>query len=190
VGQNGAAGSGAITLTGGTLGFAGSGLVVENAIVSAAGTGPANIDTTSIGGSGIVTLNGVLSGGDFRFVSTVPAGSFPPTVTLTAANSHGATIVDGDTFLILSGNGTLGTGGVALNGLNAVLGLNTAGVTTVGNAISGIGNIQRMGSGTTILAGNNSHKGGFCSAAVRSWPGAKPLWARARSASSALRRLT
>jgi hypothetical protein len=100
-----------------------------------------------------VTLNGVLSGGDFRFVSTVPA-ALSANRHLTAANSHGATIVDGDTFLILSGNGTLGTGGVALNGLNAVLGLNTAGVTTVGNAISGIGNIQRMGSGTTILAGN------------------------------------
>jgi len=82
------------------------------------------------------------------------------TLTLTGANSYtgGTTITSGT--LQIGNNGTtgnLGSGNVVDNGTLAVSRSNTI---TISNDISGSGVFNQIGSGTTILSGNNSYTGG------------------------------
>jgi filamentous hemagglutinin family protein len=125
---------------------------------SVSGTG--NI-TTAVGNTGSITVNaatagtlsGVISGGG----SLVKQGA--GTTTLTGNNSYtGTTTISAGTLQIgnATTTGTLGSGAVTNN---AVLTFNRSNAMTVGNAISGTGNLNQTGAGTTTLTSNNSYGG-------------------------------
>ena len=77
---------------------------------------------------------------------------------LTGNNTYGATVVNGGTLFIGNGGttGTLGTGAVTNNG---ALVFNRTNTMTVAGAIGGTGTVTQSGTGTTILAANNSYSG-------------------------------
>lgn len=81
------------------------------------------------------------------------------TTVLTGSNSYvGTTTISGGTLQVGIGGtaGTLGTGAVVDN---ANLLLVRSGLFTVANDISGTGSLQVLGTGTTVLAGNNNYSG-------------------------------
>ncbi len=79
------------------------------------------------------------------------------TLTLSANNTYagGTTISSGK--LVLTGSGTLGTGGVVNN---SVLEFAHDSAATIGNVISGTGSVAMTGAGTVTLSGANSYSGG------------------------------
>ena len=79
------------------------------------------------------------------------------TMTLTGQNSHGATTVSEGT-LVLSGNGTLGTGAVTV-AENATLEFAHDTNQNVSNAISGAGNVVKNGNGTLTLTQEPGYTG-------------------------------
>ncbi|TCH99805.1 hypothetical protein EJV46_03810 [Roseococcus sp. SYP-B2431] len=104
--------------------------------------------STSFGGS-------ILSpGGNMLDLEKVGAG----TLTLSGANSYGATAISAGTLQVGAGGttGTLGTGAVVNN---AALIFDRSDSVTVANAISGSGTVEQAGTGTTILTGGNSYSG-------------------------------
>lgn len=102
--------------------------------------------------AGINTLSGIL-GGSGRLLQS-GAG----TTILTGGNSYGTTTISAGTLQVGNGGtaGTLGTGAVTDN---ASLTFNRSDTLTVANAISGSGNLNQVGVGTTILTGGNSYTG-------------------------------
>ena len=125
---------------GGSTGSLGTGAVVDNA-------------NLTFNVSGTTTAPGVISG--TGNVSQVGTGT-----TILAANNtySGITTISSGTLQVGNGGaaGSLGTGAVTDN---ANLRFNTAGTTTVNGSISGTGNLTQAGTGTTVLAANNSYSG-------------------------------
>jgi outer membrane autotransporter protein len=128
-----------------------------------------NDSTTGSLGTGAVTNNGILA---FRrsdgiavsnlisgFGHLVQAGS--NTLTLTANNTYtGTTTVSSNSALQVGNGGNTGTLGVAGNVTNnGALVYNRNDEVTVSNRISGTGNFTQAGSGTVILAQNNTYTG-------------------------------
>ncbi len=79
-------------------------------------------------------------------------------MTLTGANSYGATIINAGTLRVGNSGtqGSLGTGGVTNN---AALAFNRSDTVTVSNIISGTGTLTQAGSGELRIAGVNSFTG-------------------------------
>jgi autotransporter-associated beta strand protein len=125
---------------GGTTGSLGTGAVVDNA-------------NLIFNLSGTTTAPGAISGtGNLSQVGT-------GTTILAANNTYtGTTTISSGTLQVGNGGaaGSLGTGNVTDN---ANLVFNTTGTTTVNGSISGTGNLLQAGTGTTVLAANNSYGG-------------------------------
>ncbi|MGU3626052.1 Ig-like domain-containing protein [Comamonas sp. C24C] len=160
--------SGTVTLNGGTLAVTGA-TTIDNAIAVAA--------ASTISNSSNATLSGVLSG------SGTLTKSGASTLTLSGSNTHsgainltagGLTLSGGSaigdnsavtqsagTTLTLSSAETIGslagTGSVVLNAGLTTGGDNTS--TTYAGAISGLFGLNKAGSGTLTLTGNNSYTG-------------------------------
>jgi outer membrane autotransporter protein len=100
-----------------------------------------------------VTVTNFISGtGNFR-----QAGNGK--VTLTADNNYsGGTTISSGTVQVGAGGttGSLGSGNVTNNG---TLAFNRSDAVTVGNLISGLGNLQQLGSNTLTLTANNTYTG-------------------------------
>lgn len=80
------------------------------------------------------------------------------TLVLVADNAYtGGTIIDGGTLKIGDG----GDSGSIIGNIvtNSALVIDRNDAFTVSNAISGVGNVEQMGSGSTTLTGNNSYSG-------------------------------
>ncbi|WP_267225560.1 autotransporter-associated beta strand repeat-containing protein [Dyella silvae] len=101
----------------------------------------------------VATINAVLAGNQGLTKAD------PGTLVLTAANTYtgGTTISNGT--LQLGEGGTTGSiaGDVTDNG---VLAFNRSDSSTFAGTVSGTGGLTQMGSGTTVLTGNNSYAGG------------------------------
>jgi len=117
-----------------------------------------------------VTASGVLSGNASNLLiqwpgygSVCTAGCAAPTVILSGNNTYTASVnyVGYATLQIGNGgaSGSIGTGNVALGYANTTLVFNTSGTTTVSGTIYSNGNVVQAGTGTTILAANNSYTG-------------------------------
>jgi outer membrane autotransporter protein len=100
------------------------------------------------------TFGGVISGtGSVEQVG-------PGTIILTGDNTYtGGTTIDEGRMLQLGNGGASGsiTGNVVDNG---ILAFDRSDVSTFGGVISGPGSVQQIGSGTTVLTGNNTYSGG------------------------------
>lgn len=124
--------------------------------------------TTGSLGSGNVTNNGTLAfnRSDNLTVDNLITGSGnlqqlgSNTVTLTANNTYTGTTTISSNATVQVGNGgtsgALGSGAVLNSG---ALVFNRSDSLTVSNIINGTGNLTNAGSGTTILAGNNTYSG-------------------------------
>jgi autotransporter-associated beta strand protein len=107
-----------------------------------------------------VTFGGVVSGAG----SLTQAGT--GTTILTSNNAYaGGTTISAGTLQLGSG----GTAGSIVGNVtdNAALVFNRSDIVTFGNAISGTGTLTQAGSGTLILAGNNTYGGGTTVASGR-----------------------
>jgi fibronectin-binding autotransporter adhesin len=103
--------------------------------------------------AGTLALTGAISGSG----SVQQLG--PGTTILTGANSHtGGTTIAAGTLQIGDGGSSGSLAGDVVN--NASLTFNRAGTLVLSGAISGSGSVQQLGSGTTVLAGQNSYAGG------------------------------
>ncbi len=136
-----ASGSDTLNLTAATLGYGGNG----PRTLGLTGTGASNVLSSVIannGGSSAVLKNG------------------PGTWVLTGANTYsGLTTINNGVLQIGAGgaSGTLGSGNILNNGR---LDFNRTGTVTVNSVISGTGAVTNDGTGTLILAANNSYTGG------------------------------
>ncbi len=112
-----------------------------------------NFDNTIGVGTNNVTLTGPIYGGG----GLTKYGSGSLTITGTNTYQNGTTVSEG-TLQVGNGGttGTLGSGNVTNN---ASLAFNRSDALTVSGAISGTGTLVQAGTGTTILAGNNSYSG-------------------------------
>ncbi|OXJ22576.1 hypothetical protein CFB82_40080, partial [Burkholderia sp. HI2714] len=119
-----------------------------------------------------VTESGVLSGTPTQLTVQWPANNGPvcnigcaaPTVILSGNNTYtasGYTYVGYATLQIGNGgaSGSIGSGNVNLGYANSTLAFNTSGATTVNGSIVGVGSLTQQGTGTAILAGNNTYSG-------------------------------
>ncbi|WP_433741522.1 autotransporter-associated beta strand repeat-containing protein [Pseudomonas putida] len=100
------------------------------------------------------TFGGVISGsGPFTF-------SGDGTLVLTAANTYtGATTISSGTLQVGNGGATGVLGGAAVTN-NGTLAFNRNNAVTYGGVISGTGGLTQIGTGTTILTGDNTYTGG------------------------------
>ncbi|MET3650680.1 autotransporter-associated beta strand repeat-containing protein [Dyella japonica] len=141
-------------------------------------TGTTNITNGTLqigngGASGSLGTGNVIDSGDLTFNvsgTTTVVGSISGTGNLTQAgtgttvlaanNSYsGNTTISAGTLQVGNG-GTTGSLGTASNITdNANLVFNLSGSTTVGAMIGGTGNVSQMGTGTTVLTGNNTYAG-------------------------------
>ncbi|HKT27800.1 autotransporter-associated beta strand repeat-containing protein [Dyella sp.] len=118
-----------------------------------------------------VTESGVLSGTPNQLTVQWPGygqvctiGCAAPTVILSGNNTYSTsayTYVGYSTLQIGNGgaSGSLGATNVYLGYANSTLAFNTSGTTTVNGSIVGVGNLIQQGTGTAILAGNNTYSG-------------------------------
>ena len=139
--------AGLLTLDGGTLRSTAD-IAANRAIALGAANGTLTTDAGTT-----YTANGVISGTG----RLTKAGE--GTATLTASNTYtGGTTISGGTLQL--GNG--GTTGTILGNVtnNATLAFNRSDVSTFGGAISGTGNVQQRGTGTTTLSAVNTYSGG------------------------------
>lgn len=113
-----------------------------------------NNGALSFNRSDTLTFDGAISG-----TGRVSQDGFGTTV-LTADNSYsGGTTITTGTLQIGNGgaSGTLGSGPVVDD---SVLAINRSGVFEIPGVISGVGRLDQMGPGTTILTGDNTYSGG------------------------------
>jgi autotransporter-associated beta strand protein len=90
------------------------------------------------------------------------SASTPATFILTGANSYAAqTTVGINTTLQIGNGGTAGTLGSGIGTIanSGILAFNRSDAVSVGNIISGTGQLQQLGAGTTTLSGNNTYTG-------------------------------
>jgi T5SS/PEP-CTERM-associated repeat protein/autotransporter-associated beta strand protein len=145
-GNNTALGTGTLAMaTGTTLQAAAAGLSLGNAVSL---TGADTVDTQT----NALTLGGVISGNG----SLVKIGT--GTLTLSGANTYGGGTNLNAGTLQLGNGGTSGSilGDVADNG---ILAFNRGDTVTFPGVISGNGSVSQVGSGMTLLSGNNSYGG-------------------------------
>ncbi|MCC5983925.1 MAG: autotransporter-associated beta strand repeat-containing protein [Rhodobacteraceae bacterium] len=164
--------TGLTTITAGTLGLAGLGgtLVDTNAVqIDVDGTLRLSVDETlgSVAGEGNIDLQGFtltvgdasnnVVSGEISGVGGALVKQGSGTLTLTGDNTYdGATTISAGTLQIGDGgiSGTLGAGDVAVDG--SVLDFNRSDQLDVDNVITGDGTVNQIGTGTTILAGENA----------------------------------
>ena len=142
--------AGGTTINSGTL------QVGNGGATGSLGTGPVLDDAALVfNRSGIVTVPGAIAGTGSLTQMGVSGG----TLVLTGANSYsgGTTIASG--ILQLGNGGTTGSivGDVTDNGTFA---FNRSDTVTFPGVISGSGGLSQLGSGTTILTGDNPYTGG------------------------------
>jgi autotransporter-associated beta strand protein len=121
----------------------------------------------SLGNGGAVQIDGGLEfdRSDNITVSNLLGGpgsvtkSGAGTLSLTASNNYGATVISTGTLQIGTGGttGKLGVDGVTNN---AELIYNRSDSQTIANTISGSGTLTKLGAGALTLSGNNSYSGG------------------------------
>ncbi|BCW90435.1 hypothetical protein sos41_36040 [Alphaproteobacteria bacterium SO-S41] len=158
LGSDDAAGDGLIKLADGTtLMDCGCGISLLNNIEVAA-TGTATLDANGSTFSPF-TLNGVISGGNVNFVSSAGQG----VLMLTGANSYRDTLIRENALVVLSGNGTLGSGNLAFDPaatdpMTQGLGFLNDADYTFGGTISGAGfiSVQTADPATTITLSGSS----------------------------------
>ena len=160
-------GTGTTTLNGSNTTYSGGTLISAGSLH--VGTG-ANFDSNGSLGTGDVTNNATLA---FKrnlasdIVSNNISGTGALTMfgsggglTLVGSNSYSGltTIGSGYTLQIGTGgtNGTLGTGSVSNAG---TLSFNRSDLYTASSAISGVGPLRQIGTGTTALSGSNTYTG-------------------------------
>jgi fibronectin-binding autotransporter adhesin len=158
-------GSGTLTQAGtGTVILTGGNTYTGTTAISAGTLQVDNGGTTGTLGSGDVTDSGALvfDRSDTITVGNAISGSgsvalvSTGTLILTGNNSYGATAISAGTLQV--GNaGTSGTLGIGPVTDDASLVFNRTDTLLVPNAISGTGTLTQAGTGTTILAGNNSY---------------------------------
>jgi fibronectin-binding autotransporter adhesin len=157
---------------GGTLAVSGSGSIATASGVQANGTfdisgATSGASIKSLSGAGAVNLGGqtlTLTQAGGTFSGTI-GGAGGVTISsgnevLTGSNSYTGTthIATGSTLQL--GNGGA-TGSIAGDVSNAgTLAINRTGDVTIAGAVSGTGSIEKAGSGTLILSGDNSYSGG------------------------------
>eukprot|EP01030_Chromulinospumella_sphaerica_P004872 gene4872-4771_t len=140
--------SGATTISAGTL-QVGNGGTAGNL-----GTGAiVNSGTLAINHSDGVTLSQAISGGG----ALTQSGT--GTTTLTGANTYSGTTTISSGILQVGDGGTTGTLGTGAVIDNASLFFRRSDTLWVGGVISGTGAITQAGTGTTILANNNTYAG-------------------------------
>ncbi len=145
--------TGTNTYTGGTTINAGTLQLGNGGITGSIVGDVTNNGTLAFNRSDDVTFAGVISGNG---VVDVRSGN----VTVTADNTYtGGTTIRGGALLALGDGGASGAiaGNVVLDG--GGLAFNRSDAVTFGGAISGTGIVMQVGSGTTILAGNNTYSG-------------------------------
>jgi autotransporter-associated beta strand protein len=159
-------GGGSLNLTGGALNLDGAnpGLSASASIASGA---TATLNNGGGLGSGAVANNGSLifnaATGDFaNDVSGTGAVSLTngsDVIATGAIDSSGAKTIDADSTLQLGNGGTSGSilGNITNNGS---LVFDRSDVAAYADVISGTGSVSQIGSGTTILNGNNTYTGG------------------------------
>jgi fibronectin-binding autotransporter adhesin len=112
-----------------------------------------NATTFAINRSDTYTFGGIIVGSG-AFVQMGPG-----TTILTANNFHlGGTTISAGTLQLGNGGTSGGIVGDVLN--NGTLAVNRSDTLTLGGVISGTGAFQQNGTGTTILAGDNTYGGG------------------------------
>ncbi len=155
------AGSGTVTLTGnntysgGTVISNGTLQVGNGGTTGAIGSGPVyNDGALVLKRSDVLTVSGSITGSGT--LSQVGIG----TVILTGTNSYsGLTTISTGTLQIGNGGktGTLGTGTVENHGM---LAFKRSDSLVVSNLVTGSGQVEQAGSGTTVLTADNTYSGG------------------------------
>jgi fibronectin-binding autotransporter adhesin len=172
----GAAGSATnnLVLNGGALRFTGSAVGIDRLFMVGANGG--TIDASGSGGPlslnnpGTIILGGTLTlAGNSTDPNTLAASlagssglnkSGPGTWVLTGTNAQGGgTTISGGVLQVGAGGGS-GTLGSANITNNAALVFNRTGSLSVGGVISGTGSVTNNGSGTVVLAADNTWSGG------------------------------
>ncbi len=162
-------GTGTTVLNGSNTTYSGGTLISGGTLRVGAGLTGSLGDTNGSLGTGNVTNNATLAFSR-RFASDTVSNNISGTgalrmfgsgvLTLAGSNSYAGltTINSGYTLQIGTGStdGTLGTGSVSNAG---TLSFNRSDFYTASNAISGTGALSQIGSGTTILLGDNSYSG-------------------------------
>ena len=147
--------TGANTHTGGTLVNAGTLQVGNGGTVGSLGAGiTTNNSRLSFNRSDSFRVDNVIAG--TGIVNQIGTG----TLVLTADNIYsGTTTITGGTLQVGNGGtaGALGAGNVVNN---SALVFNRSDKITLGNVIGGTGSLQQAGSGTLVLASNNTYTGG------------------------------
>ncbi len=141
------------SFSGGTTISAG-GLVLGNGSTSGTVVGDIRNDATlSVDHVNTLTLPGTISGaGQFNQIG-------PGTTILTANNTYtGITNISAGTLQLGDGHATGSVAGSIAD--NSILAIDHANTLTLSTAISGSGQLQQLGTGTTILSANNSFSGG------------------------------
>ncbi len=155
IGSNNAIGTGALTMAAGTaLGFSGN-FTLANQIIASGDP------TLQVNSGNVVTLAGTIANGASPG-DIVKTGT--GTLVLTGTNTYsGGTTISAGT-LQLGNGGTAGSivGNVVDNGILAV---NRSNDLTIAGAISGTGSVEKAGTGTLTLSGNNNYSGGTVVAA-------------------------
>ena len=171
--------AGTNTYTGNTW-IGGSGIILGDGITPGAGTVVGSVIFTNTTGSTVNTFGQnkrlmVNHPEDYvlanNLISRVTDGSSaansgsleqmgPGVLTVTGNNDYpGGTTIDTNMTLVVSNNGTLGTGGVSMGDSTFLIFNRSGGATTIGGPITGNGSVYQIGLGTVILAASNTVAG-------------------------------
>ncbi|MFO1487825.1 MAG: autotransporter-associated beta strand repeat-containing protein [Verrucomicrobiota bacterium] len=140
-----------LTFNGGTLQFAGTTGSTDRGATLNAGGGSVDITPSSA-----LVVSGVVAGGNGGSLTKTGNG----TLVLSGANTYnGNTAVSGGVLQVGNngGTGNLGSGAAIAN--NSAIRVYRTGTLTLTNAITGAGSLTNDGTGTLVLAGNNTYLG-------------------------------
>jgi fibronectin-binding autotransporter adhesin len=145
---------------GGTIDNEGGGALIltNSGAMGLSSSGPRTLTLTGVNASGQGDTLGIAVGDGGGPTALVKNGAGNWTLTGTNSYSGGTTLVQGELFV---GNGG-GTGSLGISGVNnaTTIDFNRTGTVTVLGSITGAGNVILDGSGTVILANNNTYSGG------------------------------